>query len=88
LRALLLWESGAATVGSGRLFAASLDELVPQEHVCPVTEAFVGSLDLVQFGFDKAQPTGTGRQAYDPADRLSNFRNGVGYALIFYVTPV
>jgi hypothetical protein len=74
------------TVGIGG--AVSLDELVPQEHAYRAIEAFVGSLDLVQFGFDKAQPTGTGRQAYDPADRLSNFRNGVGYGLIFYVTPV
>ena len=44
----------------GALFPVSLDELVPQDHVCRVIDAFVGSLDFVQSGFSKAQPATTG----------------------------
>jgi len=54
----------------GALFPVSLDELVPEDHVCRVIDAFVGSLDLVQLGFSEAQPATTGRPAHDPADLL------------------
>jgi transposase len=40
----------------GSLFPVSLDELVPEDHVCRVIDAFVGSLDLVQLGFGRAEP--------------------------------
>jgi len=59
----------------GALFPVSLDELVPQDHFCRVIDAFVGSLDLAQLGFSKAQPATTGRPAYDPAGRVP--RSGV-----------
>ena len=52
----------------GALFPVSLDELVPEDHVCRVIDAFVGSLDLLQLGFSKAQPAATGR----PANRAVN----------------
>jgi len=60
----------------GALFPVSLDELVPQDHVCRVIDAFVGSLDFVQLGFSKAQPATTGRPAYDPADLLKLYLYG------------
>jgi hypothetical protein len=44
----------------GALFLVSLDESVPQDHVCRVIDAFVGLLDCVQLGFRKAQPVTTG----------------------------
>jgi transposase len=60
----------------GALFPVSLDELVPEDHVCRVLDAFVGSLDLLQLGFSKAQPATTGRPAYDPADLLKLYLYG------------
>jgi len=43
----------------GSLFPVSLDELVPDDHVCRVIDAFVGSLDLVRLGFRRAEPAAT-----------------------------
>jgi len=40
----------------GSLFPVSLDELVPEDHVCRVIDAFVESLDLAQLGFSRAEP--------------------------------
>lgn len=60
----------------GTLFPVSLDELVPQDHVCRVIDAFVGSLDLTALGFGKARPAATGRPAYDPADLLKLYLYG------------
>jgi transposase len=60
----------------GSLFPVSLDELVPGDHVCRVIDAFVGSLDLVQLGFSRAEPAATGRPAYDPADLLKLYLYG------------
>ncbi len=56
--------------GQATLFPVSLDELIASEHVCRVIEASVAQLDLVALGFSKAQPSVTGRPAYDPADPL------------------
>ncbi len=52
----------------GSLFPLSLDELIPDDHLVRVIEAYVGRLDLALMGFSKAQPQKTGRPAYDPAD--------------------
>jgi transposase len=60
----------------GALFPVALDELVPADHVCRVIDSFVGSLELVPLGFSKAQPTATGRPAYDPADLLKLYLYG------------
>jgi transposase len=60
----------------GALLPVLLDELVPQDHLCRVIGAFVGSLDVVQLGFSKAQPAATGRPAYDPADLLKLYLYG------------
>ena len=34
--------------GQYTLFPATLDELIPQDHVCRVIEAFVGRLDMTK----------------------------------------
>ena len=60
----------------GTLFPVSLDELMPEDHVCRVIDAFVGSLDLAELGFGKARPAGTGRPPYDPADLLKLYLYG------------
>ena len=49
---------------------------MPKDHVCRVIDAFVGSLDLVQVGFNRAEPAATGRPAYDPADLLKLYLYG------------
>jgi len=50
---------------------------VPEDHVCRVIDAFVGSLvDLVALRFSKAQAAATGRPAYDPADLLKLYLCG------------
>ena len=60
----------------GALFPVSLDELVPEDHVCRVIDAFVGSLDLVQLGFSTVRAGRHGRPAYDPADLLKLYLYG------------
>ena len=60
----------------GALFPVSLDELVPEDHVCRVIDAFVESFDLAELGFGKACPAGTGRPPYDPADLLKLYLYG------------
>jgi len=60
----------------GSLFPTSLDELIPETHVCRVIEAFVDSLDLADLGFQQAEPAGKGRPPYDPADLLKLYLYG------------
>jgi transposase len=60
--------------GEGRqqssLFPPTLEELVPEDHLVRVIEAYVARLDLQALGFSKAEPLKTGRPGYDPADLL------------------
>lgn len=45
----------------GTLFPVSLDELIPEDHLVRVIEAYISLLDLEQLGFDKPlrkQPDG------------------------------
>lgn len=58
------------------LFPVSLDELVCDDHVCRVIEAFVEHLDLQALGFTKASTKETGRPPYDPADLLKLYIYG------------
>ncbi|MCQ4323791.1 IS5/IS1182 family transposase [Stutzerimonas stutzeri] len=66
--------------GEGRqqssLFPPTLEELVLQDHLVRVIEAYVARLDLQALGFGKAQPSRTGRPAYDPADLLKLYLYG------------
>ena len=56
--------------GQHTLFPTTLDELIPQDHVCRVIEAFVGRLDMARLGFVRSEPAETGRPGYDPRDLL------------------
>lgn len=60
----------------GTLFPVSLDELLADDHVCRVIEAFVRRLDLAELGFSKARTRETGRPPYDPADLLKLYIYG------------
>lgn len=52
------------------LFPVMLDELVEQDGLVRVIDAWVGSLDLKALGFAKAQAQMMGTPPYDPADLL------------------
>ena len=60
----------------GTLFPVILDELVPQDHVCRVIDAFVDRLDMAGLGFERADPADTGRPGYDPRDLLKLYVDG------------
>ena len=52
----------------GSVFPVAFDERVPDDHVCPMIEAFVAQLDLVEFECRHAEVCATGRPPWDPAD--------------------
>ena len=58
------------------LFPTILDELIPQDHVCRVIEAFVDRLDMAKLGFVRSEPAETGRPGYDPRDLLKLYLYG------------
>ena len=58
------------------MFPVTLDELIPEDHMCRVIEAFVGRLDMIQLGFVRAEPAETGRPGYDPRDLLKLYLYG------------
>ena len=60
----------------GTLFPLTLDELIPQDHVCRVIDAFVDRLDMTGLGFERAEPGDTGRPGYDPRDLLKLYLYG------------
>lgn len=58
------------------LFPPTLDELIPEDHVCRVIEVFVDRLDMGALGFVRAEPAETGRPGYDPRDLLKLYLYG------------
>ena len=62
--------------GQHSLFPATLDDLIPRDHVCRVIEAFVGRLDMAKLGFVRSEPAETGRPGYDPRDLLKLYLYG------------
>jgi transposase len=58
------------------MFPVTLDELIPEDHMCRVIEAFVGRLDMAKLGFVRAEPAETGRPGYDPRDLLKLYLYG------------
>src|SRR6266699_5896551 len=60
----------------GTLFPVTLDELIPEDHVCRVIEAFVNRLDVGGLGFVRAEAAETGRPGYDPRDLLKLYLYG------------
>jgi transposase len=60
----------------GSLFPVVLDDLVPDDHMCRVIDAFVARLALSELGFERAQAAETGRPGYDPRDLLKLYLYG------------
>src|SRR5438876_3910959 len=58
------------------MFPATLDELIPVDHMCRVMEAFVGRLNMAKLDFVRAEPAETGRPGYDPRDLLKLYLYG------------
>src|SRR6266571_8809769 len=58
------------------MFPATLDELIPVDHMCRVMEAFVGRLNMAKLGFVRSEPAETGRPGYDPRDLLKLYLYG------------
>ena len=58
------------------MFPVTLDELIPDDHVCRVIEAFVAGLNMAKLGFVRAEPAETGRPGYDPRDLLKLYLYG------------
>ena len=60
----------------GTLFPLTLEELIPEDHVCRVIDAFVCRLDMEQLGFVRAEAAEMGRPGYDPRDLLRLYLYG------------
>ena len=60
----------------GTLFPVCLEELIPDDHVCRVIDAFVNRLDMADLGFERAEAAETGRPGYDPRDLLKLYLYG------------
>jgi len=58
------------------LFPERLDDWVEEDNAVRVVDVFVDALDLVQLGFERAQPAETGRPAYHPATLLKIYVYG------------
>src|SRR5207245_10352146 len=54
----------------GTLFPVTLEELIPDDHICRVIDAFVGGLEMSSLGFERAAAAETGRPGCDPRDLL------------------
>jgi transposase len=67
--------------GQASLFPIMLEELVEAGSVVRVVDAWVGTLDVKQLGFGRAQARAMGRPPYDPGDLLRlyiwGYLNGV-----------
>jgi transposase len=53
-----------------------LEELIPDDHVCRVIDAFVARLDMAGLGFERAEAAETGRPGHDPRDLLKLYLYG------------
>ena len=60
----------------GTLFPVTLEELIPEDHVCRVLDAFVDRLNMRELGFQRAEAAETGRPGYDPRDLLKLYLYG------------
>src|SRR5713101_430415 len=60
----------------GTLFPVCLEELIPDDHLCRVIDAFVDRLDMAVLGFERAEAAETGRPGYDPRDLLKLYLYG------------
>jgi transposase len=60
----------------GALFPVCLEELIPDDHMCRVIDAFVDRLDMAELGFERAEAADTGRPGYDPRYLLKLYLYG------------
>jgi len=58
------------------LFPESLEDYIAADNPVRVIDAFVNGLDLKRLGFDRAEPSTTGRPAYEPAVMLKIYVYG------------
>src|SRR5687768_15002758 len=58
------------------LFPERLDDWIDEDNPVRAVDVFVGELDLVRLGFERAQPAETGRPAYHPATLLKIYIYG------------
>jgi len=58
------------------LFPESLEDYIADDNPVRVIDAFVDGLDLKQLGFNRAEPSETGRPAYEPAVMLKIYVYG------------
>jgi len=58
------------------LFPESLEDYIAADNPVRVIDAFVDGLDLKQLGFERAQPSETGRPGYEPAVMLKIYVYG------------
>jgi transposase len=54
----------------GTMFPVTLEELIPQDHLCRVIEGFVEGMNMAGLRFERSEPAETGRPGYDPRDLL------------------
>ena len=54
------------------LLPESIDDYIGENNPVRAVEAFVDTLDLAQFGFDRAVPADTGRRSYHPSTILKS----------------
>ena len=52
------------------LFPTSLQDLIDKDSIVWVIDAFVDSLDLVNFNFKYSSPSSLGNKPYNPKDLL------------------
>lgn len=58
------------------LFPESLEDYIAEDNSIRVVDAFINKLDLKQLGFDRAEPSDTGRPGYLPATMLKTYVYG------------
>jgi len=58
------------------LFPESLDDYIAEDNSIRIVDAFVAKLNLKELGFDRAEPSDTGRPGYLPATMLKIYIYG------------
>ena len=58
------------------LFPERLDDWIDEDSTVRVIDVFIDELDLKKLGFDRAEPSATGRPAYSPATLLKIYVYG------------
>jgi len=58
------------------LFPEQLDDYIAEDNAVRVVDAFVNKLDLKQLGFNRVEPSATGRPGYQPATILKIYVYG------------